>query len=282
MLSVKDGFELLQKGILLRKGLVQQYVLLDLLNSDRYQRPLVKNTVNIVHRNLDEKALGIVHVGKRKGTGQLFVVDGQNRVAGLKARKEAGLKTPEHILCLVHLNTTYEEEAQLFEKLNTVRPVSGNAKFWTRLQYKAQPEIFIEKSVKMEGFSLDFVQQGRPQSNVGNGIRKMAGLKSAYAKLPNQLRPALEVLREVWGNGDAYLVPHEVRTGEVIFGIAKFLHNRGANEIGKLCKHLKSRAIDLGQIWIESRSVPVGYSRPDQLAEILADHCRGYRIRKAA
>lgn len=70
MLSVKDGFELLQKGILLRKGLVQQYVLLDLLNSDRYQRPLVKNTVNIVHRNLDEKALGIVHVGKRKGTGQ--------------------------------------------------------------------------------------------------------------------------------------------------------------------------------------------------------------------
>jgi len=143
MLSVKDGFELLQKGILLRKGLVQQYVLLGLLNSDRYQRPLVKNTVNIVHRNLDEKALGIVHVGKRKGTGQLFVVDGQNRVAGLKARKEAGLKTPEHILCLVHLNTTYEEEAQLFEKLNTVRPVSGNAKFWTRLQYKAQPEIFI-------------------------------------------------------------------------------------------------------------------------------------------
>lgn len=277
MLDVTDSLDVLRKGIRLKRGLVLQLVSLELLNSDSYQRPLVKNTVNNVHRNLDENALGIIHVGKRKENGKLFVVDGQNRAAGLKARKEAGLKTPDKVLCIVHQNTTYKDEAGLFLKLNTVRPVSGNAKFWAQLQNENQPEMMIEKIVRREGFSLDFVSRGRPTDDNKNGIRSMAGLKTTWNKLQSQLKPALALLRDVWGHGNAFLVPHEIRTGEVVLGIAKFLHNRGASDIDKLTKYLKARSINIGEIWAESRRASSGYSRPTQFAEILAAHCRGYR-----
>lgn len=283
MLTLVKSNEILKSGIRLRQGMIQKLVPLEQLHSDRYQRALVKNTVNNIHRNMDEKALGVIHVGQRKGSNKLYVIDGQNRLAGLKARKESGAKTPDCVLCHIFEKTTYEEEAQLFEKLNTVRPVKGNDKFWTRLQYKAQPEVHIEKAIKQQGFSLDFVQRGRPVADsYGNGIRGMKGLLDTWNKLPSQLPTALELLREVWGNGDSYLVPHEVRIGEVIFGIAKFLHGRGVDNIATLSQFLKNRAIDIGAVWMEARRSPTGYGRTDALAEILANHCRGYKIRKAA
>lgn len=280
MTSLRNAQTLLSKGLPLSKGMMLKLIPLDQLHFDRYQRPLVKNTVNIIHRNLDERALGIVHVGKRGTNGKFYVIDGQNRVVGLRERRAAKLKTPNSVLCSVFINTTYKQEAELFEKLNTVRPVSGNAKFWTRLQYDARPEVMIQKAVLAEGFDLDFVQQGRPSSTIGNGIRGMYGLLQTWNKLPNQLQPALQLLREAWGRGDAFLVPHEIRVGDVVHGLALFLHNRGQDTVSGLSVHL--RKMDLGEIWTQARRAYSGYARTNNLAEILNDCCRGYRKKKAA
>lgn len=276
----------LMKGIATGKRTVLMLLRVDDLQIDpSYQRGIIMSSVDrIAGPDFMTEALGIFHVGKRKGTGVYYVIDGQNRRAALKKRQEAGEYVPEYILCMVVLDTTQAEEAKMFVMLNTNKPVAGALRFRARLFYDSEPETTIAKWVKAEGFSLDFCSPGRPtfENTTNNGIRSVAALLTAYNRNRNHVKPALQLLRMAWGEGNAKAVPFDLRTGQVVAGIAMFLEGQADKSVEGIARCFRAWHLDLGTAWHDIRlNNGTGYMRIPALADWLTNQC-GYKSKRKA
>lgn len=282
MITGNDALKILREGIQLPNGLCVRFVEVGLLDIDpTYQRGIVSSTVDKIRREFDDKALGVIEVGARKRTKKNYVVDGQNRVAAVKARHAYEQAAPEELLCLIHPDTTKKIEAGIFVKRNTAKPVQGNAKFRANLTRGEEPETLINKIVEEQGFSLDFVSSGYPNSaNTSiNGIRSPYVLVKVYKDHYHHIQSALMLLRLAYGiKGRADTVPMELRTGTVIQILAKFLSGQVVKkDIKVVAEEFKARTIDLGSKLYECRSM--GYAKIDLVSDWLTEMVGGSRIK---
>src|SRR5688572_29248244 len=78
-----------------------------------YQRPLDERRVKKMTDAFDENLIGALEVSF--ADGQFWVVDGQHRLALLRAK---GIKT---VNAVIHYGLSLEEEANLFGRLNSQR-----------------------------------------------------------------------------------------------------------------------------------------------------------------
>lgn len=275
-----EALRILRRGIKTPDGKIIQLVdPLSLEIDPAYQRPLVPSQVDRIRREFDSAALGVFQVGQRKETKTKYCYDGQNRLAGIKARAADGEPVPVEVLALVEPNTTQAEEAHRFVQMNTNKPVTGNAKFKARLvSPDSEPEHRIKNWANDEGFVLDFLSAGRPSdANVSpNGIYSVANLLSTYQTCPNCLKPALRLLRLVWGRGNSHRVPVSIRSGQVIQAIAMFLRGQGGRNIDTIATRFITMDVDLAMIWSDiKRREGYGYDRPKTLAEKLTSFATG-------
>jgi len=274
----KTAAEWLKQGLPIPGNRILRMIAIDKIQVDStYQRGLVMSSVDRIRNEFEPAALGIFQIGKRKGSGVLSVIDGQNRLAAIRCRKQNNESAPEEVLCVVHLNTTQAEEAEMFVKHNTCKAVTGNSRFRARLQYNSEPEKTIERWAKAEGFSLNFCSPGRPncENTTQGGIRSVNCLLLAYNRCYYHLQPALKLLRMAWGNGDAKRVPFNLCTGQVVLGIALFLREQGDKDVEGIAKHFKLCHFDIGEVWASvRRNEGYGYDRPKTLAQCLTNMCR--------
>jgi len=90
----------------------EELPLSDLIISE-YNRPIKKEVANKWSRHFDMKLIGTITVSHRDGN--YYIIDGQHRT---QAAIRKGIKT---LPCLIHEGLTYQEEAEMFVKLNKER-----------------------------------------------------------------------------------------------------------------------------------------------------------------
>lgn len=276
-----EALRILRRGIKTPDGKIIQLVdPLTLEIDPSYQRGLVTSQVDRIRREFEPAALGVFQVGQRKQTKTKYVMDAQHRLAAIKTRAADNESVPAEVLALVEPNTTQASEAKRFVQMNTNKPVTGNAKFKARLvQDDSEPEHRIKEWANDEGFVLDFLSPGRPSdANVSsNGIYSVAQLLNTYQTCPNCLKPALRLLRLVWGRGNSHRVPVTIRSGQVVKGIALFLQGQGARpNIDTLATRFITMDVDLAMIWSDiKRNEGYGFDRPKTLAQKLTSFATG-------
>lgn len=92
----------------------------DLFSGQPYQRPVKERVVDKLVREWDPRLLTPLVVSYRDG--RYYLVDGQHRVCGGK-KKNSGKDVD--MLCQVYYGLTYEQEAELYYKLDQARVICG-------------------------------------------------------------------------------------------------------------------------------------------------------------
>jgi hypothetical protein len=284
-ISGDKAMEILRQGIMLPWGQIVRLEVVDRLDTDYdYQRDLVMSSMDRIFHNFDPQAMGIFHVGERRNSTKLFTMDGQNRLEAIRRLLNddvAHENVPSEVLCLVQPDTTKKIEAKLFVLLNTNKPVTGNSRFRARLVEHEEPEVTIKRWTEEEGYTLNFSSPGRPThvNCPAGALRSPCDLLKVYHNMHDYLRPALQLLKMVWGNNKATQVPFDLCTGQVVRGIALFLRSQGEKGTPKgIAQHFKAVHVDLGEIWLEIRQTTGhGWDRARDLAERLKDACGLFR-----
>lgn len=239
----------LRRGINLGNGWMIQLIPVEKLFVDAtYQRD-EKSIDNIKgDGDFKEDALGVLEVGLRKkgvkGGGKHWVTDGQHRLKAVKWRLDKGLAAPDELRCLVKLNTTQKEEAEMFCNKNSGKPVTGNSRFKAMLVYGHNPEAMINEWVEAAGFHLIFRSAGRPTTvdQEGTGIYSPVTLQKIYNKCTDHIQLALQFVRTLY-SGDC--VPYTVRNGAVIGGIALFFKDSPDKDAERVALRFKKMFLDL-------------------------------------
>lgn len=243
---MKVSLTTLFSGILLGNGWMVKRIHVDDLHVDRsYQRELTSNIHNIAGDNFREESLGLLEVGQRKGTGKFYVTDGQTRLEAVRRRLSNGDPAPRTLLCLVKLNTTRKEEAQMFVEKNMNRPVTGNFRFKGRMVWGQAPETTIAQWAKESGFVLQYRSPGgvADSDKDGNGIYSPAVLLQVYNRHADGLKKAFEFLRALYKQ--ANYVPWAARSGAVIAGLAIFFSHATDKDPERAARQFKLRSYDL-------------------------------------
>jgi len=268
----------LKRGLMCPNGqLIMAINPLDLLVDPTYQRPLNNANVHNIAANFDETKLSALQVCRRKGTGKMYVVDGQHRVASIKKRHQEELPTPEYVMAFVTLDTTLAQEARKFVELNNAKPVTGNAKFMALLAAGSEPHVTIDKWVEDEGFVIQLLSPGKPRENdiSLNGIFAVKNLLEAYNQAHTGMKQALKLLRLWMGNGDARKVPYPCRHGEVIKALAIFMQSQGDKDVNGIAQLLRVRNFNLADMIKESKKLAAsGWDRVSELVTLLKGSVR--------
>lgn len=119
-----------------------------------YQRPAKINEVRNIAASWDSTKAGAVLVNYRDG--RLYIMDGQHR---WEAAKQAGLP---HLMCLVSIGLTHDEEADVFinQNVNTTR-MTAYDRFYARCAKEADPfaqgmqALLISVSTSANKFKFD-------------------------------------------------------------------------------------------------------------------------------
>lgn len=258
----KQAIEIAKRGIEVNGKIYKLVAIEDLSVDQNYQRPLKKTTVNKIINSFDPMALSVFQIAQRYENGKKYIIDAQHQHVALMLMKDDGELPPEFndgVMCAIQENTTPRKEAEMFVKMNTNKPVTGNDKFRAAMRYHGQPEWIISQWVKQEGFELDFLAPGRPTTADlnSNGIRGVNMLLTCYNKCYNYLQHALTFLKIMYNKTDC--VPYDLRQGPVVFGIALYLLRfKISNPKGlkQLAATIRMHELDISTAWHDCKQLP--------------------------
>lgn len=248
-----------------------------ILKDPSYQRDKVQsNLKQIGGEEFDILALRSLVVARRKNGGCYYVLDGQHRLEVIKAKLASGELTNPFVLCEVVMNTTIQEEAKLYGKYNTNRPVTGNEKIRADLHDKDSSASHIEQIVESQGYCLLFLSRGKPSEHMTspNGMRSPKLLQDAYKKFKaEKFTMALEVIKKCF-NGE-----WDAQSGEFVYCLCKFLSTQSVNKwsLNHIIAQLKGKTASSGRAYANVKSMGSGHKRKDRLSEWFALSC-GLRI----
>lgn len=173
----------------------------ELLICENYQRRVVSeaNTLAIA-KDFDRAAFGVLIVMRRK-YGQMFVVDGQQRLSAVKRRGDMS-----HVPCLVFESKGQEHEARAFVALNINRKrVTAVERFRAAVAAGVQPESEISDFLASIGIRV--TEDGKD----GRGVSFPAHLLRSWKLSRVHCQEAIQVQLLI-NNNDAPL-HHEVHNG---------------------------------------------------------------------
>ena len=177
-----------------------------------YNRPINRNRVNKIKRNWCDALENLVEVSFRDG--RYWVVDHQHQA---QAKYELNGCDPEMIFqCRVHTGLTYEQEAELFHKLNTSQVGLTFAELLVGLIEAKDPVALHFRSVIEEcGYTIG--DRGK------NSVRAVRKLWQVFmlADGETKLTEILTLIHDCWPNYS------EGTQAKIIDGILLFLKNHG-------------------------------------------------------
>lgn len=158
------------------------------LRLDKYQRALNMPKVKEFAAKFDATQLGTVTVSKRNG--QLYIVDGQHRVVLAKMVKLTDL------MAIVYEGLTYEEEAELFNKLNGANGEKTRLKksdiFNANVEAKDDKALEIKNITEGLGFRIS-------QASGANCLVAINAIYKIYNKYgATHLYNTLKLIKDTW------------------------------------------------------------------------------------
>jgi hypothetical protein len=176
-----------------KKGVFRQIHIDDLFIDHSYQRGEVKKTkILTIARDFKWASFGALDVSDR-GNGEYWVIDGQQRLAGLRRREYKGT-----VPCLVYAlgdgeGDIFKKESDSFYDRNVRRtPVNSICKFRSRCISEAEPETTIERELKNLGLFIGNGHGSDPQY-IGFPTR----LVSTWKESPEQTIRAIVLQRTI-------------------------------------------------------------------------------------
>jgi hypothetical protein len=218
------------------------YLPLGLLNIEKYQRPISPAKVNKIVKTFSEARLHPVDVSYRDGN--YYVMDGQHRIAALKK-----LDIPQ-APCMIRQGLTYQEEADLFVKLNSDRSKPTKlALFHADTEAQKVPALEINSLVESVGFTI--AKNGGSKSNTISAASRLEEIYKAVG--PSGLRQVLLLVRKAW-NGRV-----ESMDGRILMGVCEFYKRYRAELVDTdFAKRLSK--VEPKKIIAESKMVPKLFS----------------------
>lgn len=172
---------------------------------DSYGRTANTKKVDRLVATFDWNALGTILVSMRDDD-TYAIIDGHHRYCA------ACIKGYEEMPCRVFIDLTFEQEADLYLKFNTVNQQSALDKFRARLQRNDLDAVMVQSILRIEGLDIAF-------SGPGPGkVMAVSALDQVYAKSGSKvLSASLRVLKASFGDATKNF------TGSAIQGAALFM-----------------------------------------------------------
>lgn len=153
------------------------------------QRAINQARVEKMASDFKEEALGIVTASDR-GTGVLFIVDGQHRVAAAKIAKGDDFA----LMCRVFHRLTLPEEAEMFRLLQMTRVPQALDSFRIAVIEGLPYAVHIDDMLTRYGLHLG--------NGVGTKFSAVVAAKNIYERDPMALERTLLTLTKAWGTED--------------------------------------------------------------------------------
>lgn len=208
-----------------------QLVNLSELSVDRtYQRPVTAK-MERMGQNWKPAIAGVLTLSKRDD-GTLWILDGQNRAG---AAMIAGVS---HLEADIKENLTMEEEARLFDELNSTHTnVSAIDRFKARKVYKDPEALNIDAIVRSFGGTI--AEKLGTKWAQDNSIKAVYTLQRVYNKLGAQgLKDILSIIQDSWGGVDV-----ETTSELTLGGIAEFLQRNPRFDRSRLVRRLTEEGL---------------------------------------
>lgn len=189
------------------KELPQNLLILDFT----YQRSLNHTRIDKMIKNFDESLIGTITVAKRSN-GTFAVIDGQHRLAVLKA------KTFPTIPCMVYPEMSVQEEAQMFAYLNSYKQkISPLDMFWALIGSGDEKQRQILNAIENNGFEV--AKRAGARKNMKSLIAAIGMIQRIEKNYGlDILNQTLKLINGVWPeNGEAL-------TGQFLLGLAIFIN----------------------------------------------------------
>ena len=115
-----------------------------------YQRPVEQKNVDELIRKWNDRELTPITVSFRDG--KFNVVDGQNRIAAMRQMAGGG---DVIVPCMIHTGLTYQEEAELYAKLDRAnKPLTARQQAKALIEASSDPKMLeISRLVEAAGFT---------------------------------------------------------------------------------------------------------------------------------
>ena len=172
-----------------------------------YGRPVGPSQLGrMLQAGFDPRALGMP-VMSMQPDGTYHIVDGNHRKHLVESQ---GIET---MVCRVFLDLTYEEEALLYEKLNTTKPSSVLDRWRSRVERKEPSALDI--AAILRGHGLHVSTTGK--SHDPNGVSCVRALDYLHIQRgAEELDEVIGIIEEAWGRDKVAF------TGEMIQGMGAF------------------------------------------------------------
>jgi hypothetical protein len=171
---------------------IQEVPLGKMVTSAKVQRELNMNRVNDLVANFDLDMFGQVTLSWRDG--KYFIIDGQHRIEAMKLWLEKSWEIQKLDDCKVYQGLTEADEADMFDRLNNVLPVSAYDKFKVRVTAGREAESIIEQIVKDENLVIS-------RDKIPGAIAAVGTLGRVYHRSsPEVLRRCLRIIRDAYGD----------------------------------------------------------------------------------
>lgn len=176
------------------------------------QRPCDDKWAERIAQDFDPDLLGVISVSQPNASGLYHVIDGQHRVAAIKALFGENEKVP----CNVFDATEPARAAQLFNRINTARRKPQRLDiFRVRVTAGEEIEVAVDKIIRSLGYRAGW-------KNSEGMIAAVDALTMVYRKHgADVLRYSLNLIKATWG-----LSPDAV-IGPIIKGYAAFVAEYG-------------------------------------------------------
>lgn len=165
-----------------------------------YQRGEKQNLIDHIAREPNWEAFGVVTCRRREKSGVLYVVDGQQRLEGVKRSQNPPKKVPVVVLP----SEGREAEAGSFVKINLDRkPVDTFDKFRALLVAKDPAALAIDEAVRKAEYAIGAGGGGNKSTRQ---ITAISTLFVIYERLgPDGLTQVLVQCRDAWPDDGAAL-----------------------------------------------------------------------------
>jgi uncharacterized protein DUF6551 len=173
---------------------VEEIKVSDLLVDPRVQRDALQvKKVDVIVRDFNPNALGVIHVSRRADRGE-YIIDGWHR-------KEAVQRITDgagSVVCHVYTGLTIAEEALMFLALNFKTNVTPLEKHKVRVSADDEQALRIEANVSKYGWKIS----PTPGNGNVNAIQKLYALDNLSQKLgmdPDLISLTFLTINRAWG-----------------------------------------------------------------------------------
>lgn len=177
----------------------------------KYQRKISPSKVQDIVDNFDADSLRTLDVSHR-GNGVHVVLDGQHRLEAIHRLGWSDQRVP----CLVHEGLTLEDEALIFNRSNTAKPLHPVDRFRSRVVGKDPQALMVKQAVEDAGYILTLGSHNSNQAM--NGLVCVTILEEICAvNGPAFLVLVLGTINTAWDYEPTS------RTRDIIEGVWRFL-----------------------------------------------------------